>query len=164
LRSTLCCLGFVFLSGSFCASIIFSIPLHWTWNVGFFFYPLFQANSFEWAATTPERTAQIVHTDRQLVFFASLIVLEHLLGVCVDRLHIVLVNTGVISCWLMYVKPSYLPMTVADFESLCVLTGLNYVQNPGQKSGQSLYLNVPGVVYSCIVSTTYVMAVIVAMW
>jgi hypothetical protein len=87
-----------------------------------------------------------------------------LLCVCVDRLHMVLVNTGVISCWLMYVKPSYLPMTVADFESLCVLTGLIYVQSPGEKSGLSLYLNVPGVVYSRIVSTTYVMAVIVAMW
>ncbi len=97
----------------------------------FVFYPLFQANSFKLAATTPGRTAQIVHTDTQLVFFASLIVLEHLLGVCVDRLHMVLVNTGVISCWLMYVKPSYLPMTVADFESLCVLRGLISVQSPG---------------------------------
>jgi hypothetical protein len=89
----------------------------------FVFYPLFQANSFELAATTPGRTALIVHTDRQLVFFASLIVLEHLLGVCVDRLHMVLVNTGVISCWLMWAivwlsqwKPLINPVLKAEGE------------------------------------------------
>ncbi len=53
LQSTLCCLGFVFLSGSFCASIMFSIPLHWTWNLGFCFLSTVSSKLFQISCHNP---------------------------------------------------------------------------------------------------------------
>ncbi len=121
LQSTLCCLGFVFLSGSFCASIMFSILLHWTWNVGFCFLSTVSSKLFWISCHNPwKNSSNCSHRQTTCILCFSYCLGTSVGCVCWQASH----GAGEYRCDLVlaHVRKAILPSHDCSrfWESLCV--------------------------------------------